>query len=80
MLAGLCHDLGHGPFSHTFDHLVIPQITGNHDWCHEQASEMLFDDMIEKNYIDIETHQVAFIKGLIRGERSINYDIGKNEF
>jgi deoxynucleoside triphosphate triphosphohydrolase SAMHD1 len=75
IIAGLCHDLGHGPFSHTFDSLVIPKITGSREWSHEQASEMLFDDMIDTYHIDMEAHQIKFIKGLIRGERACNYDI-----
>lgn len=76
VLAGLCHDLGHGPFSHTFDNVVIPQLQENTKWSHEVASEMLLDDLIDTYNIDIEGHQVNFIKGLIAGERKVNYDIG----
>ncbi|XP_067260335.1 deoxynucleoside triphosphate triphosphohydrolase SAMHD1-like [Chanodichthys erythropterus] len=57
-IAGLCHDLGHGPFSHVFDGLVIPkakkikQIRGLPDeipekWKHEQMSVQMFDDIVK---------------------------------
>ena len=31
-VAGLCHDLGHGPFSHVFDNEVIPRILYERTW------------------------------------------------
>ena len=43
-IAGLCHDLGHGPFSHLFDGPFLSKIfQGKHDWTHEKASSMLFE-------------------------------------
>lgn len=43
-LAGVLHDVGHGPFSHLFDSKVVEQINGQ-KWEHEIASLCLIDDM-----------------------------------
>jgi len=37
--AGLCHDLGHGPFSHVFDHLFLPRF-GIQKWYSNPASPL----------------------------------------
>lgn len=68
--------MGHGPFSHTFDGLVIPKLDPSNTWTHEIGSEMLLDDLIETYNIDMESNQLNFIKGLIRGKRNSDYDIG----
>lgn len=48
-MAGLCHDLGHGPFSHMFDGLFIPQARPGSKWKHEDASVAMFDHLIQVN-------------------------------
>ncbi|KAF7319941.1 Ankyrin repeat protein [Mycena kentingensis (nom. inval.)] len=63
-VAGLCHDLGHGPWSHVWDGLFIPAARAlKHDkgpeWKHEQASQMMFKDMLEH----IEIHKLRFRNG-----------------
>ncbi len=40
-LAGLCHDLGHGPFSHMWDAFILPAL-GVKDCHHEDFSVMMF--------------------------------------
>ncbi|KAG8896526.1 hypothetical protein FRC01_011736, partial [Tulasnella sp. 417] len=71
-IAGLCHDLGHGPFSHVFDNHFIPVAKGKRpdgtQWCHEEASEMMLDALVKENKIDLRQDRVDFIKDLIRGE------------
>nr|CAG8441741.1 15563_t:CDS:10 [Entrophospora candida] len=72
-LAGLCHDLGHGPFSHIFDNHVIPTLIPDIEWKHEMASEMMFDHLVEHNEIvgiELSTDNVKFIKSLISGVNS----------
>lgn len=32
LAAALCHDVGHGPFSHTFESCFLPAVRGNHCW------------------------------------------------
>ena len=85
-LAGLCHDIGHGPFSHLFDGKVLPRlmakgenhIPGNaHEFSHEHASIALLDLLIQENYLmpDFRAHgldekDIHFIQELILGDAS----------
>ncbi|CAO3620813.1 unnamed protein product [Cunninghamella blakesleeana] len=66
-LAGLCHDLGHGPFSHVFDNEFMPRARPGFQWTHEKASEMMLEYLINDNHIDIETDHTNLIKDLIDG-------------
>ncbi|XP_047445428.1 deoxynucleoside triphosphate triphosphohydrolase SAMHD1-like [Mugil cephalus] len=74
-IAGLCHDLGHGPFSHLFDGRFIPEALGNRDWKHEDASIEMFDHLVESNNLKevMESYGLVlpddqlFIKEMING-------------
>ncbi|KAF8554681.1 HD-domain/PDEase-like protein [Imleria badia] len=68
-LAGLCHDLGHGPWSHVWDGVFIPAALPNTKWKHERASEMMFDDMVETYQLDITPEEATIVKALIAGEK-----------
>ncbi|XP_056589714.1 deoxynucleoside triphosphate triphosphohydrolase SAMHD1 isoform X2 [Triplophysa dalaica] len=48
-IAGLCHDLGHGPFSHMYDGMFIPKIRPGEKWKHEMASVQMFDHLVMVN-------------------------------
>jgi len=88
-VAGLCHDLGHGPFSHVWDGQFIPvalwvisctlflfpplltkNLSPGIHWKHEDASEVMFDDLVAKNNIDLPENDIKFIKALIAGDPS----------
>ncbi|CAB4413906.1 unnamed protein product [Rhizophagus irregularis] len=47
-LAALCHDLGHGPFSHLFEEFIKKTRTDRIKWKHEEASIMMFNDILKK--------------------------------
>jgi HD superfamily phosphohydrolase len=51
-LAGLCHDLGHGPFSHVFDREFLRQ-KGITTWEHEDMSAKMLDHIVDENHIDV---------------------------
>ncbi|NXD16106.1 SAMH1 triphosphohydrolase, partial [Nothocercus nigrocapillus] len=51
-IAGLCHDLGHGPFSHMFDGRFIPLVRPDLKWKHENASVEMFEHLITSNKLE----------------------------
>ncbi|XP_072014052.1 deoxynucleoside triphosphate triphosphohydrolase SAMHD1-like [Amphiura filiformis] len=83
-IAGLCHDLGHGPFSHLFDDLFIPVVRPNLRWKHEQASVKMFEYMIEANDLKevfesfgLNETDLIFIKEQIAGPLESNKKVYK---
>ncbi|XP_072181427.1 LOW QUALITY PROTEIN: deoxynucleoside triphosphate triphosphohydrolase SAMHD1-like [Diadema setosum] len=80
VIAALCHDLGHGPFSHLFAE-VIPQQKNEEPWKHEEQSVRMFLHLISKNGLErelevdfcITQNHIEFICELIRG-RSTHRD------
>jgi len=84
-LAGLCHDLGHGPFSHAFESWVhkVGKHKGDEQWKHEVMSEKMLDYLIDSNGLaQYSTDDVKFMKDIIGGrrkkERGWIYDIVSN--
>ncbi|XP_062248546.1 deoxynucleoside triphosphate triphosphohydrolase SAMHD1-like isoform X2 [Platichthys flesus] len=65
-IAGLCHDLGHGPFSHMFDRSFIPAARPGLTWKHEKASLDMFDYLVEQNELEpvMEQHELVLLEDL----------------
>lgn len=59
-IAGLVHDLGHGPYSHLFEHVEQQ----NH-MRHEERSIHMLTTMVQKYQIPIRLEEVHIIKGMI---------------
>lgn len=48
-IAGLCHDLGHGPLSHMFDNKFLTLARPNDNIKHEALSLKMFDHLVSSN-------------------------------
>jgi len=80
-MAGLLHDVGHGPFSHLFDDLFLennmsPMAN------HEQRSVAIVGSLLEESEFSYSPEEVAFVQSLIapsKGQKGFLYDIVANQ-
>ncbi|OQR88242.1 hypothetical protein ACHHYP_07029 [Achlya hypogyna] len=71
-IAGLAHDLGHGPFSHVFDAEFMPVVRPGSTYTHEDMSLRMFEFLIDDNHIDMERTDIRFVQELINGAKAIH--------
>jgi len=81
-LAGLCHDLGHGPLSHTYDGKFVKKAWAKRgiksDWCHEHSSAEIFARVVERYGLmrgafatyGLRDEDVHFVQELIYGDEA----------
>jgi HD superfamily phosphohydrolase len=66
-IAGLCHDMGHGPFSHAFDDLFLKRTRPDSIYLHHEARSILLLEYINKKYLakivsgDVDTDKFDYI-------------------
>ncbi|KDP26575.1 hypothetical protein JCGZ_17733 [Jatropha curcas] len=64
-LAGLLHDVGHGPFSHLFEREFLPRVLNGLKWSHEDMSLRMIDFIVDEHHIDIEPDCLKKAKEMI---------------
>lgn len=71
ILAALCHDLGHGPFSHAFDGVVRHHETSFQyiEWQPVDMSETMFRYILKKHGINFPDHVVSAACNFILGHK-----------
>jgi deoxynucleoside triphosphate triphosphohydrolase SAMHD1 len=80
-VAGLCHDLGHGPYSHVFDGVFLKRMypsssssDGHGSWRHEDGSVQMLKYILQENHISIYDYglndkDLLFIEEIISGTK-----------
>ena len=65
-VAGLCHDLGHGPFSHAFENWLSKT---NTPFDHEDMSCKIFRLLVKENRLPFTEEEIVFVQRLIKGDK-----------
>lgn len=77
-LAGLLHDLGHGPFSHLFEREFLPMVNGS-EWSHEQMSAEMIDHIVDEHHIEIDAETTKRVKEMILASSKYSMDTSGRE-
>ena len=73
-IAGLCHDLGHGPFSHIFDDLFLFKKYQDSEFRHhEERSCVILEKIVKKYNIQINDKNLEIIKNMINPIKNKKY-------
>ncbi|XP_048322883.1 uncharacterized protein LOC107428730 isoform X2 [Ziziphus jujuba] len=64
-LAGLLHDVGHGPFSHLFERDFLPQFLNGQKWSHEDMSVRMIDYIVDEHHIEVDPTILNKVKEMI---------------
>lgn len=65
-VAGLCHDLGHGPFSHAFEGWLLNK---GIKFDHEKMSCDIFELLVKENKLSFSEREITFVQQLITGKK-----------
>ena len=80
-LAGLLHDVGHGPFSHLFDDVFLKNSVSPMAH-HEQRSIAIVSRLLKKSTFEYSLEEIAFVQSLIaptKGQAGFLYHIVANQ-
>ncbi|KAK4752719.1 hypothetical protein SAY87_021517 [Trapa incisa] len=64
-IAGLLHDVGHGPFSHLFEREFLPRVLSDSKWSHEEMSVRMVDHIVDEHHIEVDPELLKRVKEMI---------------